>query len=60
MKLNLENFNKLIKDEKTICKKLKISRAQLWRARKGHNVGHKFISNFKQAFPLTSLDEYFF
>lgn len=39
---------------------LNISRTQLWRAKTGRHVGEKFISNFKKAYPLLNIDDYFF
>lgn len=61
MFLNVNEFKKLTKGlkNKDLCVKLNISRTQLWRALHGEKVGEKFISNFKNAFPNSSIDIFF-
>lgn len=59
--LNIEVFEKLQGkiSNKTMAKKLKVSRSQLWRAKSGEPVGEKFIAGFKEAFPSQSIDRFF-
>lgn len=46
-------------NDTTMAKRIGISRPQLWRIKKYHRVGEKFVACFKNAFPELNMDDFF-
>ena len=61
IRLNMEAFARLQgeKSETEMASLMKISRTQLWRAKKGGNVGEAFISKAIKTFPEAKFGELF-
>ena len=62
MKLNADKFNELTKSftDVQLAKLMGVTRNMIWRARNGRNVGGKFMSGFKSAFPKAKLEDFFY
>ena len=46
-------------NDTTMAKRIGISRPQLWRIKKYHRVGEKFVACFKNTFPQLNMDDFF-
>lgn len=62
MNLKVDKFNELTKHltYAQLEVLMGVTRYQIWRAKQGNNVGGKFLSGFKKAFPKAKFEDYFF